>query len=267
MDIVNLLSMSTTGLCLFLKLPQILTVIQTSSVQGLSRTSLMLEFWSYSTTLSYSMFFGYHFKMFSEYPPLILQDLILFLLIMRSDRESQELEQQLIQLKKTDSPSKTTNNGKTSFINKINKLNLFITFTIAVHAMIALRFFPRVVPIILLSISSPIGVISKFLQLWEIMSKKTAGSVSAASWFLNFISSLCRLVSVLMTVRDMTIVYSLAASAILNLAVSMTALYYNPRRRRSDTKDQRDENDTKNNNIHAMDVHDSEDDISDKKSD
>jgi hypothetical protein len=214
----------------------------------------MLEFWSYSTTLSYSMFFGYPFKMYSEYPPLILQDLILFLLIMRSDRESQEKQDYLVNSKKTDSATTTISNAsngrKTDSIpflsKKINKLNLFICITIAIHSMVSLRFFPKLVPIVLLSISSPIGVFSKFLQLYEIVSKKSSGSVSPTSWFLNFISSSCRLITVLMTVRDFTIVYSLGASAILNLTVSITALYYSPIN--SDNNDQR-RSDAKNNNI------------------
>ena len=45
MDLVSCLSFITTSLCLFLKLPQIITVIRSGSVAGLSRSSLMLEFW------------------------------------------------------------------------------------------------------------------------------------------------------------------------------------------------------------------------------
>ena len=247
MDVVSLLSMSTTGLCLFLKLPQILSVIQSSSVEGLSRSSLMLEFFSYSSTLSYSMYFGYPFKMYSEYPPLLLQDLILFLLIMRSDRGGLESEQQaLINKKKHD--SNTMNGKKNGIMSRINILKIFIPVNIAFHTMIALRLFPRFIPILSISISSPIGVISKFLQLWEIVSKKSAGSVSAVSWFLNFVSTICRLISVLMTVKDVTIIISLAACAILNIAVSIVALYYSPSRIVQSNMNGV-EKDTKNNNV------------------
>ena len=228
MDLVNLLSMGTTVLCIFLKIPQILTVIKTSSVHGLSRPSLMLEFWSYSTTLSYSMFFGYSFKMYSEYFPLLLGDLILFLLMIRSDREQ-------ITLKKLDSPSRLTN-GHVSPLpsngSNINFLKIFIPITIAIHTMIAMRFFPRSIPILAIAISSPIGIVSKMLQLWEIVSNKSAGSVSAMSWFLNFISTFCRLISVVLTVKDLAIISSLSVSAILNIAVSISARHYSNRVRK-----------------------------------
>lgn len=46
MDLISYtLSFTTTSLCLFLKLPQILTVINKGSCEGISRSSLMMEFW------------------------------------------------------------------------------------------------------------------------------------------------------------------------------------------------------------------------------
>lgn len=46
------LSVITTVLCIVLKLPQIKTIIKSKSVRGLSKSSLMLEFWRYESDMS-----------------------------------------------------------------------------------------------------------------------------------------------------------------------------------------------------------------------
>ena len=45
LDIVTSLSAVATLLCLLVKLPQIALVLRTDSMAGISRSSLMLEFW------------------------------------------------------------------------------------------------------------------------------------------------------------------------------------------------------------------------------
>ncbi|KAI1297922.1 Mannose-P-dolichol utilization defect 1 protein [Halotydeus destructor] len=195
-QVYYLLSLSTTAICVVLKLPQILTIISNKSVDGLSTPSLMLEFWSYLTTVSYSIYFDYPFGLYSEYPFLLIQDvLILILIINYEDRDN-------------------------------TVLRAFIPTAVAIHLTIGLKLVPKWLPVVALSCSSPVGVLSKGLQLYEIISKKDAGHVSPTSWLLNCISSLCRLLSYCLSVADKTLVISLTFSTALNLAVALAAKMY-----------------------------------------
>ena len=152
--------------------------------------------------------------MFSEYPPLLVQDLVLFLLIMRHEREQQQASLSPVHQMKRQAKDNSSS------------LRTFIACTIAVHSLIALRMFPKSVPIMAIAISSPIGITSKLLQLIEIVRHRDAGSVSFSTWFLNFISTSSRLISVILTVADKTLMFALSASAVLNLAIAVAVLIY-----------------------------------------
>lgn len=166
---------------------------------------------------------GYEWTMYSEYVPLLLQDLLLFLLMMRQEREDRDRRSPQHTGRRSDSPLIRLTSGYSR-----SSLRTFVALTIAVHCLIASRTFPRSVPILAIAVSSPIGVVSKVLQLAQIIRAKSAGTVSATTWFLNFLSTSCRLLSVLLTHADRTIVLSLTASAVLNAAVGAAVLYYPP---------------------------------------
>lgn len=80
------LSICAFCLSLFLKVPQIIRVIKAKSVAGLSKSSLILEFWGYSMTVSYSVYNSYAYNLWAEYPFLIIQDLVIFYLVIKSQK-------------------------------------------------------------------------------------------------------------------------------------------------------------------------------------
>jgi len=94
------------------------------------------------------------------------------------------------------------------------------------HAIIGLKYVPQWIPVLALNISAPMGILSKTVQLYAIISEGDAGQVSAISWFLNFISSLSRLATFFISIPDKTLVISLTCSTVLNLAVAIAAFVF-----------------------------------------
>jgi uncharacterized protein with PQ loop repeat len=191
---------------------------------------------SYSTTTSYSVFMGYSWTMYSEYIPLLVQDLLIFLLMMRQerDRDRKSLISPVHTIHQKDMRNKQQQEANNNIIVKqifsqstVSSLRSFIACTIAAHVLIGMGFFPKSIPVTAILISAPIGILSKVVQLIHIIRNKDAGNVSFYSWLLNAISTTCRLMTVLMSVeRDVIIICSLSGSAILNAAVAASVLIY-----------------------------------------
>ncbi|XP_022235335.1 PQ-loop repeat-containing protein 3-like [Limulus polyphemus] len=75
-------SVSSTLCCIILKVPQIVALAKSKTIRGISISSVLLEFWLYSTMVSYAYANKYPFTAFSEYPFLVIQDFILLLMIL-----------------------------------------------------------------------------------------------------------------------------------------------------------------------------------------
>ncbi|KAI8116989.1 PQ-loop repeat-containing protein 3 [Lucilia cuprina] len=73
--IADILSLITVSSCLFIKIPQINTIRQNKSSQGISVFGLCLELFSYTVMMSYNYTNGYEFLSYMEYPILLLQEL------------------------------------------------------------------------------------------------------------------------------------------------------------------------------------------------
>ncbi|KAK3090141.1 hypothetical protein FSP39_009475 [Pinctada imbricata] len=67
------LSFTVTLTCFVVKVPQILSIVQSKSCKGVSLSSLILEECGYSVMLTYNFAKEYPFSAYSEYPFLVLQ--------------------------------------------------------------------------------------------------------------------------------------------------------------------------------------------------
>ena len=76
--------------CLFssviLKIPQLWTVIKTSSAKGLSTSGTCFELWAYSATMSYQVAAGMPFMQYADYVALMFQEIPLLLLVIYHNR-------------------------------------------------------------------------------------------------------------------------------------------------------------------------------------
>lgn len=83
MDLESILSVLSTILSSINRLPQVISVYQNWSIAGINKTSLMLECWSYSIVISYSIYFDYSTTLIYSYLPLLVQDIYMFYLIFK----------------------------------------------------------------------------------------------------------------------------------------------------------------------------------------
>lgn len=105
------------------------------------------------------------------------------------------------------------------------KVNLFLT--IVFHGGILFNLLPLSLLNTTVRFSSlPLGVLSKLLQLTKMIQIQSSGSVSSLTWALNSLASLSRSITLFMSVKDKFLLVSITASTLLNLSISLTAVYY-----------------------------------------
>lgn len=139
---------------------------------------------------------GYKVALYAEYIPMILKSIvIMFLIFIYSSSDTNGL-----------------------------KAALLITILCNVAWLM------EIIPLSYLNFSAqstlPITIVSKLLQLWAMIKVKSAGSVSALTWGLNAFACFCRAVTLFISVTDKILLVSITVSTLLNLSISLTAVYY-----------------------------------------
>lgn len=151
---------------------------------------------SYCNMIAYHVLKGYRISLYLEYPPLLISNTIIILLILKYCASS----------------------------TKSLKLTLLMTFLL--YLLIFTGFISSNLITHLVTASIPLGIMSKVIQLWKIISTKQSGSVSGLSWALNATAGFSRLISLILSVGDTFLIFSLTCSASLNTAVALAAFYY-----------------------------------------
>jgi len=198
---------TTVGLCVICKIPQIMTIMKSRSVEGLSATSLLLELLTYAISLSYNWMKGYPLGSYMEDPFLCIQTLIVLLIVYYYQSQLD-----------------------------VTKYGM-IGGGAALFYALALGFpHPAVLPV-LLTATLPMKVFSKFLQIKEIWIRKSAGSISLVSWGINVYTCLTRIITTAMVTGDMTLLLKHSISVTLNSVVIAEALYYGSGKSKVDEDD------------------------------
>jgi uncharacterized protein with PQ loop repeat len=137
------------------KVPQILTIFRAKSAAGLSMKSLTIETVSYSVSTLYNFTNGYRILNYFEYIILLVQNYMLIAIVL--------------------------------FYRK--QLNQKFIAIAAVYWIVALLFgfhiLPKSILTLLIPGTLPASVISKTLQLVEIIRTKDSSSISAITWFIS----------------------------------------------------------------------------------
>ena len=199
-SLLSCLQVTSASLSAVLKTPQILAILSRRSVAGLSRTSLLIELWNFMMTVSYSAHFGYPRSLYAEYAPLILQDLlILGLVVSLSSQSCFPTNRQMIAI---------------------------VVAAAAIHAAIAFHLVPSVVPVSLILTGLPSGIVSRVVQIREVLRRKDSGNLSAATWALAFVTTCCRMTANLLTVRDPILLFRVGSATALNAVLVVVIRIY-----------------------------------------
>lgn len=201
--ILSLLTLTSSSLSFFLKLPQIISIVKSKSVEGINRISLMIEIWNFFTSVSYAAHFGYPVKLYAEYSGLILQSLVIFMLVFTYSKGHQR--------------------------NQIPSNSFMILTLISItvlHSLVAFQFFDDWMPTAIILTSLPSSPLSRIMQIRQIIMTGSSGSLSSLTWFLASITTGCRFMSNMLTVSDGLLLFRLGSATLLNALLSLTILCY-----------------------------------------
>lgn len=199
MDIVSFshyLSYSVILTSLFVKVPQILSVLNARSTKGLSLSSVLLEEIGYSILLTYNFALGYPLASYFEYTVLVLQDFILIIAILHFDG-----------------------------LLKIHTLPAFLVYFL-VYTGIALRWFPDFVLTTVISLVTPLSFSSKFAQIKLLYTSKNPGQVSLATWGIVAYGATARVVTSCVLTGDPGVILNFCVAASMNTFISCMVVHY-----------------------------------------
>lgn len=199
MDIVSFshyLSYSVILTSLFVKVPQILSVLNARSTKGLSLSSVLLEEIGYSILLTYNFALGYPLASYFEYTVLVLQDFILIIAILHFDG-----------------------------LLKIHTLPAFLLYFL-VYTGIAFRWFPDFVLTTVISLVTPLSFSSKFAQIKLLYTSKNPGQVSLATWGIVAYGATARVVTSCVLTGDPGVILNFCVAASMNTFISCMVVYY-----------------------------------------
>ncbi|XP_017573550.1 solute carrier family 66 member 3-like [Pygocentrus nattereri] len=190
--LLDSLNLSTLLACTVLKLPQIALLTRTKSPKGISVRGLILELSGYIVFTTYEMYHEYPFATYLEYPILIAQDTVLFLLILHYNGN---LRQSLIY----------------SLIFVGGSQLLMLKSWIIDSAM---------------SLCTFISASSRFAQLQCLWQTKDAGQVSALTWAMSTYTCMARILTTVLTSGDLKVLLRFVVMTTLNGWVLATVVFY-----------------------------------------
>lgn len=183
------------GASLILKVPQIVKIFQSKSVEGLSFTMFIMELAGYTINLAYSFNNGYPISTYGENLFIAIQNIIIVYLLFSY-----------------------TNNDAVFFTGA------------AGYAVVVYALFGGLVPLdfqsVLQAATIPIFTISKLPQIWMNFSSKSAGQLSLVTVLLNFVGSLARTFTTLTQVKDPLVLAGYLIGATLNGTLLFQILFY-----------------------------------------
>jgi len=187
--LISFADISTILLCIILKVPQIISIVQSKSVKGISLPGVCLELTSYTIGMCYAAVNGYPLMSYLEYPFLVVQDVILIGIILYY-----------------------------SDLLSLFSLASFAAYSSVVYATLS-GLVPFSVVMALMSASTPISAMSKIAQLRSIHKSQNADSVSLLTWWLAVYTTVTRIFTTVNQSIDVPLLANLSVALVLNLSV------------------------------------------------
>lgn len=180
----------------FLKLPQILKIVSSKSVAGISFPAYLLE------TLSFTIFCAYNYRSQNPFTTwgegifITIQNLIILAMIL-------------------------------SFTRQLPLLAVTgLVYAVIAYALIT----PTLINVALLTLlqSSTIflGIASKLPQIWSIFRARSTGQLSAITVFLQFAGSAARVFTTIQELDDRVLLIGNAVASLLNAVIVLQMAYY-----------------------------------------
>ncbi|XP_046640284.1 solute carrier family 66 member 3-like [Daphnia pulicaria] len=187
-------NISKTVLCVVLKVPQIISLVNSKSTTGLSLSGTLLELTSFTIGLCYNVFSGYALSSYLEYPILVGQVLLLLALLLHYSRRIGP-----------------------------KWLAAFGVYSAVVYAL-STGMFPGALLVTLMSLCTPLSAASRLVQIRTMHFSQNSESVSVLTWSIAVYTCVMRIFITLDRGFDAPLLANYSVSLILNLAVITLAL-------------------------------------------
>ncbi|KAK9450742.1 uncharacterized protein V1518DRAFT_411590 [Limtongia smithiae] len=197
LGISKAIGLAIVGLSAVIKVPQIMKLVQSRSVAGVSVSSVMLEALSYLAMLAYAVRVGFPFSTYGEQAFLFVQDIALIVLIL-------------------------------IFSSRVIYAAAFVPLVLlASYQMIIAAPGPTLSALSVMQAASiPLSLMSKVPQIITIVKNKSTGQLSAVAVFAYLGGSLARVFTTIQEVDDKTILIGAVLGVILNIHLGVLMVIY-----------------------------------------
>ncbi|XP_038602803.1 solute carrier family 66 member 3 [Tachyglossus aculeatus] len=183
---------STLLVCLLLKIPQIVALRAARTSRGVSRRSLLLELGGFLVFLRYQSYYDYPLITYLEYPILIAQDIVVLLCVFHFD-------------------------------GHVNQALPYLAGFLVGWYLLTLQ---KWIIDLAMNLCTFISAASKFAQLQCLWETRDSGAVSALTWGMSAYTCATRIVTTLMTTKDLMVLVRFVVMLVLNIWVTATVLRY-----------------------------------------
>ncbi|KAL1456551.1 hypothetical protein WDU94_001272 [Cyamophila willieti] len=194
--LINLLSVVTIIMCGFQNVPQIMRIIKVESSEGISKLSLFMGLFSYTTMASYNFLNGYKLISYFEYPLLISQQLVLIALVLYFS-----------------SQPFTTLAG------------IFLAYTAFVTSVM-FKLLPSSILGLFVSLATPVSLSSKAIQLKDILVTRNVESISIYTWLMSSFTNATRIVTIFSDSADKLLLTNFILSTLLSSSIALCCVLF-----------------------------------------
>ncbi|XP_028156989.1 PQ-loop repeat-containing protein 3 [Ostrinia furnacalis] len=193
----TLASYFTIASCAFLKVPQIISVTERRSADGIVLNAMLMETASFTIMFLYNYTSNYSVETYLEYPIILAQVYVLFYYVLMYKR--------LLHLK-------------------------LVKFIIVLYFALIIGFLTGYLHPILLSVfvplCTPMSGAAKVSYLYGIIADNNADGVSITTWIISIFTNVSRIFTVYMDSGDVKLMFNFLVSTILSSSVLATAMYF-----------------------------------------
>jgi len=241
----KLLSYQIVAASIGLKVPQILQIVRAKSGAGISLVMYQLEIIVYTLTVAYFYLSGYSFSAYGDCFFILLQDLIVFYLILYYEGNEPSKEGDNTQ-NSSKNPENSTKKGddsqnsreketeskkpavksypNPSFFPKIS------AYAAAYAVLVGFLFSPYAPLNQLYSLTIPIAILSRVPQIYKNFRESGVGNLNVVTFSLNTVGAMTRIFTTLSDPQlrnDTLVLAGYIMSSSLNGAITAQIIYYN----------------------------------------
>ncbi|KAJ2954180.1 hypothetical protein O0L34_g2414 [Tuta absoluta] len=196
----NVLSTLTILSCLFLKVPQIVSIRKKHSADGIYLQAMLMEITGFTIVTLYNFTNKYSLLTYMEYPIIMVQIYVMLFYVLKYKH--------------------LLDDGRATAVLAA------VAGYVALVLAFAMQLLPKNLLSYVLPLCTPLSGFAKVTYVYGIVRARNADAVAPTTWVISVSTNVARLFTVYVDSADKTLMFNFAVSTILSASVLLTALYY-----------------------------------------